>query len=51
MKEMKCTQIGTRLEDLLNEGKILDYTNDGWLRIHDEWIPWKIGFNKLGETI
>ncbi len=49
MNEMKVTQIGIRLETLLNEGKILDYTSDGWLRIHDKWVPWQIGFKQLGD--
>ena len=49
MNEMIGTQIGTRLETLLEEGRIVDYTTDGWLRIHDEWVPWQIGFKQLGD--
>lgn len=38
-REIQCTMTLFSLEDLLKAGKIEDYTEDGWVRVASEWIP------------
>lgn len=35
----QCTMTLFSLEELMIAGKIEDYTEDGWVRVASEWIP------------
>ena len=50
MNGMTNTKIGIQLEFLYSQGKIDNYSDDGWLCIHNEWMPLNIGRKRLGET-
>ena len=46
---VSCTTI-PELEKLLQTGEIDDYTDDGWIRMKNEWIPKSEIVKQLGES-
>lgn len=50
MSGIPDTMTGIQLESLYQQGMIENYSDDGWLCIHNEWMPLNIGLKRLGET-
>jgi len=52
-KQIQCTKLDLLLESLYQSKHIVNYTDDGWVRLPfgSDWYPAKVACKKLGDVI